>query len=73
MTQRGFEEYTYFAYGRKNGTSNSYISAIRILDRIFSIEDVFLLQGRPLTELDDAYLLQKITDYVVDPALVKTN
>lgn len=64
MTQRGFEEYTYFAYGRKNGTSNSYISAIRILDRIFSIEDVFLLQGRPLTELDDAYLLQKITDYV---------
>ena len=64
MTQQGFEEYTYFAYGRKNGTSNSYISAIRILDRIFSIEDVFLLQGRPLTELDDAYLLQKIADYV---------
>lgn len=64
MTQQGFEEYTYFAYGRKNGTSNSYIAAIRILDRLFSITDVFMLQGRSLTELDDAYLLQKVADYV---------
>ena len=54
MTQKGFEDYTYFAYGRKNGTSNSYIAAIRILDRIFSVMDVFMLQGKPLAELDDA-------------------
>lgn len=64
MTQKGFEDYTYFAYGRKNGTSNSYIAAIRILDRIFSVMDVFMLQGKPLAELDDAYLLQKIADFV---------
>lgn len=64
MNQQGFEDYTYFAYGRKNGTSNSYITAIHILDRVFSIMDVFLLQGKPLTELDDAYLLQRIADFV---------
>lgn len=64
MNQQGFEEYTYFAYGRKNGTSNSYIAAIHILDRIFSITDLFMLQGKHLTDIDDAYLLQKIADYV---------
>lgn len=64
MDQQGFEEYSYFAYGKKNGTANSYIMAIRIIDNIFSIKDVFSLEGKSLTEIDDAFLLQKITDYI---------
>lgn len=64
MNQKGFEDYTHFAYGRETGTSNSYIMAIRILDRIFSIEDIFCLQGKSLTEVDDEYLLLKIADFV---------
>ena len=65
MNQQGFQEYTYFAYGRKTGTANSYISAIRILDNIFKIHDVFALQGKSLTEIDNEYLLQRITDFIV--------
>ena len=65
MNQQGFEEYTHFSYGYTTGTANSYIMAIRILDRIFAIEDVFHLQGKSLTEIDDESLLQRITDFVV--------
>ena len=64
MNQQGFEDYTYFVFGRKNGTANSYIMAIRILDRIFAIKDVFELHGKTLTELDDDYFLQRIADFV---------
>lgn len=64
MNQQGFEEYTYFVYGRKTGTANSYIRAIRILDRIFAIKDVFDLQGKSLTEVDDEHLLNQITEFV---------
>jgi len=65
MNQQGFEEYTYFAYGRTTGAASSYIMAIRILDRLFAIIDVFNLQGKSLTEVDDDYLLHQITDFVV--------
>lgn len=65
MNQQGFEDYTFFAYGHQTGTANSYIMAIRILDRIFAIKDVFNLQGKSLTEVDDEYLLHQITDFVV--------
>lgn len=65
MNQQGFEDYTYFAYGHKTGTANSYINAIHILDRIFERKDVFNLKGRSLSEIDDEHLLQQITDYVV--------
>ena len=65
MNQQGFEDYTYFAYGRETGTASSYIAAIRILDRLFTIKDVFNLQGKSLTEIDDEFLLHRITDYVV--------
>lgn len=64
MNQHGFEDYSYFAYGRKNGTANSYIMAIRIIDNIFAIKDVFSLQGKSLTEIDDAFLLQKIAEFI---------
>ena len=65
MNQKGFEDYTYIAYGRENGTANSYIMAIRILDRLFAMNDVFHLRGKSLTEVDDEYLLHQITDFVV--------
>ena len=65
MNQQGFEDYTYFAYGRKTGAAKSYITAIRILDRLFTINDVFQLQGKSLTEVDNEDLLQRITDFVV--------
>lgn len=65
MNQQGFEDYTHFAYGSGTGTANSYIMAIRILDRLFLIKDVFNLQGESLTEIDDEHLLQLITDFVV--------
>ena len=65
MDQQGFEDYTHFAYGHKTGTANSYIMAIRILDRIFSLKDVFGLHGKSLTQVDDEYLLQRIAEFVV--------
>lgn len=65
MNQQGFEEYTHFAYNSTSGTASSYINAIKILDRLFSIKDVFGLNGVSLTELDDETLLQKIADFVV--------
>ena len=65
MNQRGFEDYTYFVYGHKTGAANSYINAIHILDKIFARKDLFNLQGKSLTEVDDEHLLQQIADYVV--------
>ena len=65
MNQQGFEDYTYFAYGHKTGTANSYIIAIHILDKLFARKDVFNLQGKSLTEVDDEFLLHRITDFVV--------
>lgn len=65
MNQQEFEEYTHFAYNTTSGTASSYISAIKILDRLFATKDVFGLHGMSLTELDDAILLQRIVDFVV--------
>lgn len=65
MNQQGFEEYTFFSYGHETGTAKSYITAIRILDRLFARKDVFNFQGKSLTEVDDAFLLHQITDFVV--------
>lgn len=66
MNQQGFEEYTYLAYGKKNGTGYSYVKAIQILDNIFRQEDVFNLNSRSLTEMNDEKLLHKIADYVLE-------
>ena len=64
MNQIGFEHYTRLAYGDKTGTANSYIQAVHIIDRIFSIEDVFGLNGKKLTEINDPHLLQNIAEFV---------
>ena len=65
MNQQGFENYTFIAYGHETGTAHSYIKAIHILDRLFAINDVFNLQGKSLTEVDDEYLLHRITDFII--------
>lgn len=65
MNQQGFEEYTYFSYGHETGTAKSYITAIRILDRLLERKDIFNLSGKSLTEIDDEILLQRVSDFVV--------
>lgn len=65
MDQKGFEDYSYFSYGRKTGTANSYIRAIHILDRLFGLKDVFNLKGKSLTMVDNESLLQQITEFVI--------
>lgn len=64
MTQRGFEDYVYTVYGSKNGTANSYIKAIRIIDELFGYNDVFCLNGKSLTCIDDASLLLRISEFI---------
>lgn len=65
MDQKGFEDYTYFSYGRRTGTARSYIKAIHILDRIFAQKDVFNLRGKSLTIVDNESLLHQITEFVL--------
>lgn len=65
MDQKGFEDYTYFSYGRETGTASSYIMAIHILDRLFTQKDVFNLKGKSLTIVDNESLLQRITEFVI--------
>lgn len=66
MTQQGFEEYLYAVYGHKNGTAKSYITAIHIIDEMFKHNDVFDLNGRSITFVDDAELLTRIAKFVLD-------
>lgn len=64
MTQQGFAEYVYAVYSNKSGTAKSYITAIRIIDQMFEYEDVFGLNGRSVTSIDDAALLMRIAEFV---------
>ncbi len=64
MTQRGFEDYLYGIYGHRNGTANSYIKAIQIIDELFAIEDLFCLKGKSLTSIDDFTLLENIANFI---------
>lgn len=64
MTQQGFEDYVFAVYGRLNGTAKSYITAIHIIDEMFALDDVFALNGKSITCIDDFVLLNQISDYV---------
>lgn len=66
MTQEGFEEYLYAVYGHKNGTAKSYITAIHIIDEMFEHNDVFDLNGKSITFVDDVELLTRIANFVLD-------
>ena len=66
MTQQGFEDYIFSVYGHTNGTAKSYITAIHIIDEMFTFQDVFALKGKSITCIDDYILLQRISDFVYD-------
>lgn len=64
MTQQGFIDYLYAVYERKNGTANSYIMAIHIIDDLFLRNDVFALNGKSITSIDNMSLLKRIAEFV---------
>ena len=64
MTQKGYEEYLDTIFDAKNGTIKSYITAIRIIDEIFSKEDVFGLNGVSIANIEDTTLLLRIKEFV---------
>lgn len=64
MTQKGYEEYLDTVFDAQNGTIKSYITAIRIIDEMFSKEDVFGLNGVSITCINDPDLLLRIKEFV---------
>jgi len=64
MTQQGFEDYLHRTYGTITGTANSYIKAIHIIDDLFAVNDLFALNGRSLTCINDTDLLLHIADFI---------
>ena len=64
MTKEGFENYVHTVYGNKSGASGSYIIAIRIIDQMFEYNDVFGLNGKSITCIDDVTLLMRIAEFV---------
>lgn len=65
MTQNGFEEYLNAVYSTKNGTIKSYITAIHIIDEMFSYEDVFGLNGVSVANIEDTELLIRIQEFIL--------
>ena len=64
MSQKGFEDFVYAVFDHKNGTAKSYITAIHIIDDMFVYDDVFALNGKSITCIDDLELLKRIVDFV---------
>lgn len=64
MTQQGFEDYVFAVYDSKNGTAKSYITAIHIIDDMFAMDDVFALNGKSITYIEDSDLLKRVADFV---------
>ena len=64
MSQKGFEDFVYAVYDHINGTAKSYITAIHIIDDMFVYDDVFALNGKSITCIDDFELLKRIADFV---------
>lgn len=56
MTQQGYEDYLFAVFGNKTGTAKSYITAIHIIDEMFSHNDVFHLEGKSITTIDNLTL-----------------
>lgn len=67
METLSFKDFLYDAYPTKNSrAAGSYITAIKILDELFSQHDVFQLQNQSLTEIRDPLLIERIIDYIAD-------
>ncbi len=64
MTNKGFEDFLFAVYGHKNGTANSYLKAIQIIDELFRNNDVFGLNGKSVVDIEDLDLLDSITDFI---------
>lgn len=64
MTTEGFKQYLSFHFQSTSGAANSYLIAISILDSIFSIRDVFGLNGMSLCSVDNIETLLNITEFV---------
>lgn len=64
MTQEEFEDYIYTVFDQNTGTAKSYITAIRIIDEMFSYNDLFALKGKSITCIEDSELLLRIADFV---------
>lgn len=64
MTQQGFNEYLFAVFGYKTGTAKSYITAIHIIDEMFSNDDVFHLRGQSVACISDFDLLKQIEVFV---------
>jgi len=64
MTQQGFEDYITAVYDKKSGTANSYKIAVRIIDQLFLRNDLFALNGKSITSIEDTALLIRIVDFV---------
>jgi len=70
MTQQGFEDYIYAVYDKKTGAAKSYITAIRIIDKLFRHDDVFGLNGVSITCISDTVLLLQIKEFVYSQQLL---
>ena len=64
MTQQGFNDYLFAVFGYKNGTAKSYITAIHIIDEMFLCDDLFNLQGKSITTINDLELLNQIEKFI---------
>lgn len=64
MIQQGFIDYLFTIYGYQTGTANSYIQAIRIIDRMFLYDDVFNLCGKSITTINNYDLLIRIDEFI---------
>lgn len=64
MSLEGFEDYLHSFFDKKNGTINSYITAINIIDEMLANDKSFDLKGKSIACIDDDVLLQQIAEYV---------
>lgn len=61
-----FADYLRETYPAGSGTIPSYLKAIKIMDDIFAIKDVFHLNSKSLTEIKDPVLIARIIDYIAE-------
>lgn len=64
MTQQGFYDFLYDTCKSNTGAIKSYITAIRIIDELFIGDDVFGLEGKSVTSIDDLDLLMRINEFI---------
>lgn len=66
MTQEGFSDFVFAKYDKQTGTATSYITALRIIDEMFLLDDVFGLRGQSVTTITDGVLLKRILDFILE-------